>query len=374
MIKYKFSRSVHQDFSTTLRKRVNAYFRENGIPRNANREMYFKTGVILGSFILLYALALSGLVTNLLALFGIYSLMGIGVTLIGTNIMHDALHGSFSPKSSAKWVIEVPAIFLGISAAIWRIQHNVLHHTYTNIEGADADIEYRYVLRFSPFQPLKWFHRYQHIYAIVLYGISTLLWILRKDYFKPFEYLKMGLIKPGKEFRWLYARIVFWKLVYIAVYIVLPILVMPVSPWIVILLFITMHVAAGIFMTLIFQSAHVIPETEFMLPEGNTVEEDFAVHQLQTTSNFATHNRVLTWLIGGLNHQVEHHLFPNICHVHYPGISKIIQDTTKEFNIPYHSQKSFGVAILNHFKMLRNLGRQPQIQVNQLQPQSPVAV
>ncbi len=374
MIKYKFSRAVHQDFSTTLRKRVNAYFRDNEIPRNANREMYIKSAVILGGFFSLYALALSGLVTNLLALFGIFTLMGIGVTLIGTSIMHDALHGSFSPKSSGKWMMDIPAIVLGVAPEIWKIQHNVLHHTYTNIEGADADIEYRYVLRFSPFQPLKWFHRYQHLYAIVLYSISTLLWVVRKDYFKPFEYRKMGLIKPGKDFRRVYSRIIFWKIVYIGVYIVLPILVMPVSPGMVLLLFLTMHVAAGIFMTLIFQSAHVIPDTEFMLPEGSTVEEDFAVHQLQTTANFAMNNRVLTWLIGGLNYQVEHHLFPNICHVHYPGVSKIIQETTKEFNIPYHSQKTFGIAILNHFKMLRNLGRGPRIEAKQPQPPQPVAV
>lgn len=368
MIKYKFSRTVHQDFSSTLRKRVNAYFRENNIPRNANRQMYIKTASILGGFILLYALALSGLITNVLALFAIWSVMGIGVTLIGTAIMHDALHGSFSPKSSGKWMMDIPAIVLGVAPAIWKIQHNVLHHTYTNIEGADADIEYRYVLRFSPYQPLKWFHRYQHIYAILLYSISTLLWVVRKDYFKPFEYRKMGLIKPGKEFRKVYSRIIFWKVMYFGVYIVLPILVMPVPAWMVILMFVAMHVAAGISMTLIFQSAHVIPETDFMLPEGNTVDEDFAVHQLKTTANFATNNRVLTWLIGGLNYQVEHHLFPNICHVHYPKVSKIIRDTTEEFNVPYHHQKTFGIAIINHFKMLRNLGRQEQIQVAGRQP------
>ena len=340
-----------------MKNRVNSYFKENEIPRNANREMYLKTATIFGVYFATYALILSGVISNILVLFLLWGFMGLGITIIGCSIMHDSLHGSYAPKRIGSFIADLPANILGVSATIWKIQHNVLHHTYTNIEGADADIEHRYVLRFSPYQPLKWFHRYQHIYAIVLYSISTLLWVVRKDYVKPFEYKKLGLIKPGKEFRNLYLRILAWKVAYFAFYIVLPALVMPVPFWMVILMFCAMHVAAGIFMTLIFQSAHVVPDAEFHLPEEQMIEENFSVHQLHTTANFATNNRALTWLIGGLNYQVEHHLFPNICHVHYPKVSKIIRETTKEYNMPYHHQRTFLVAIINHFKMLKKLGR-----------------
>lgn len=357
MVQYTFSRKLDQDFSTTLRKRVNAYFKENGVERKANGVMVFKTIFIIALFLATYFTILFSGITNLWLMFGLWGFMGLVITIIGTSVMHDGLHGSFSRKKSVNALVGASARILGVAPEIWQMQHNVLHHTYTNIEHADEDIEHRYVLRFSPFQPKKWFHRYQHIYALFFYGLSSLLWVVRKDFVKPFHFKKIGLIKTQKEFNRLYAKIVAWKLVYYFYYIAIPIILLPFPVWQTLLMFLFSHVIAGIAMTLIFQSAHVVPAANFVEQEEKEIQENWSVHQLKTTANFASNNTFLTWLIGGLNHQVEHHLFPNICHVHYPQISRIVKKTAEEFSLPYHNQRTFGVAIMNHFKMLKALGR-----------------
>lgn len=357
MVQYTFSRKLDQDFSNTLRKRVNAYFKDEGLQRGANGIMVIKSILIIAAFLAIYFVVLFGGITNTWLMFGLWGLMGLVTTIIGTSVMHDGLHGSFSRNKSINALVGASSRILGIAPEVWHMQHNVLHHTYTNIDHADEDIEYRYVLRFSPFQPKKWFHRYQHIYALFFYGISSVLWVLRKDFVKPFHFQKIGLIKTQKEFNRLYARIIAWKVFYYAYYLAVPIYVLPFPAWMVVLMFLVSHFITGVSMTLIFQSAHVVPAANFVEQEEKEVNENWSVHQLKTTANFASNNKWLTWIIGGLNHQVEHHLFPNVCHVHYPQISRIVKETAEEYNLPYHNQSTFAVAILNHFKMLRNLGQ-----------------
>jgi len=361
MIRYKFSRTLHQDFSTTLKKRVNAYFKHHNIRRNGNGEMVIKSVVALSLYFVPYAVMLLSGITNIPLLFTLWLLMGLGMTFIGTSVMHDALHGSYSQKKSVNALMGFSAVVLGIDASLWKLQHNVLHHTYTNIEHADEDIQPRFVLRFTPNQPRKWFHRFQHIYAGFFYSISTLVWITVKDFIKLFNYRKKGLIKSGKAFRGHFMVIVFHKLLYYFAFLILPILVLPVTARLTFLMFISMHMLTGLLITLIFQTAHVMPTSDFVEQEQQAIDQNWLVHQIYTTSNYAMKNKVLSWFIGGLNFQIEHHLFPNICHIHYPKIAQIVQQTTREFNLPYHAQKSFRLAIANHFRMLRELGNRDTI-------------
>ncbi len=362
MIQYKFSRIEHQQFTRVLRQRVAAYFKENNLDRKGNHQMVSKTVASLGMYIIPYVLCMVFAPANLWVLFGAWIIMGLGNAFIGTSIMHDSLHGSYS---RAKWLnrlVGSTAFLCGADPKIWQLQHNVLHHTYTNIDDADEDIAPRYVLRFSPNQPRRWFHRYQHLYAIVFYSISTITWVIWKDYIKVFQYKNKGLIKPGREFWSRFGQIVLKTILYFFFMLALPMLVLPVSPSTVVALFVVMHVISGSLLTLIFQPAHVVPNSKFIAQEEEEIEENWLVHQLATTSNFGTRSKFLLWVTGGLNFQVEHHLFPDICHVHYPSVSKIVRQTVEEFQLPYFEEKSFLSAVRSHFRLLKLLGKQDQLQ------------
>ena len=93
------------------------------------------------------------------------------------------------------------------------------------------------------------------------------------------------------------------------------------------------------------------------------MKNTWAIHQLKTTVNFGAKSKIINWYTGGLNHQVEHHIFPHISHIHYGKISKIVRDTAKEFNLPYKEYKTTRKAIAAHFKFLKEMGRKPALQV-----------
>ena len=358
MIHYKCSKHINKQFAHTLRARVNDYFKENQLSKNANPQMIGKSIFVLSLYLVpLIVMLLLG-ISNVWLLFALWIIMGIGKAFVGTSVMHDALHGSYSRKKSVNLLMGFSAFMIGANPKIWQIQHNVLHHTYTNIEHADEDIVTpSYLLRFTPNQPLKWYHKYQHLYAGFLYGISTLTWITIKDFIKVFQYRGDGLIKNKKDFNKIFLTIVLQKIFYLFTFVVLPMLILPVSPWLVVAMFVTMHFVTGLLLTLIFQTAHVMPTSEFIMQEEEEIEENWWVHQLLTTTNYATSSRLFSWMIGGLNFQIEHHLFPNICHVHYPKIARIVKSTAAEFNLPYYVQKSFRSAVAQHFVLLRLLGR-----------------
>lgn len=363
MIRYKFSSQLDKEFSQTLITRVNAYFSDNQLDKNGNAHMAIKSVAAISLYLIPFAIVLTAGITNLPILFALWMTMGLGKAFIGTSVMHDALHGSYSNKKYVNTLMGISAFIVGVNPAMWKIQHNVLHHTYTNIEGGDEDIKPRFVMRFSPHQPRKWFHRYQFIYAGILYSITTFLWVVIKDFDKLITYKMDGIVKPGKEFYGHLSVIIVQKILYFIVFLGLPIVLLPFSGWLVFLMFLSMHMISGFVLTTVFQLAHVVPTSEFVMQDEENIEQNRLVHQLLTTSNFAMSNRALSWFIGGLNFQIEHHLFPNICHVHYHKIARIVQQTTKEFELPYYAQKSFLGAIKNHFSMLRTLGRQDSMSI-----------
>jgi linoleoyl-CoA desaturase len=357
MIRYKFSKEINQEFSLTLRNRVNAYFKENAISRKANAPMITKTVMALGMYIIPFLFVLFGGFTNIPLLFALWIIMGFGKSFIGTSVMHDALHGSYSQKPFINILMGVSTWLIGIDARIWKVQHNVLHHTYTNIEHADDDIAPRYVLRFTPHQPRKWFHRYQHIYVLFFYGISTVVWVTVKDFVKIFKYRNRGLLKGGSHFTKHLLTLILRKVFYLTLFVAVPVMVLPIAPWITILMFVSMHFVAGVALSLIFQPAHVVESSLFIEQDEEEIDESWWVHQVMTTSNFATGSKIFSWFVGGLNYQIEHHLFPDVCHVHYPNISEIVKNTALEYNVPYHAQGSFIKAVGNHFRILRELGK-----------------
>lgn len=353
----RFSRKDSAQFFKTLRQRVNSYFVDNEIEKTGNFKMYFKTSVIFGAYFGAYALLLTtGVASNWLALLA-YTILGLATSGIGLCIMHDSNHGAYSKTPWINKLFSYSMDLIGASNFTWKIQHNILHHSYTNVYHLDEDIDDKPFLRLSPHGQLKGYHRFQHIYAFILYCFATLSWVISKDFKQLYRYNKSGMtlkngFNPTKEA----VKMILSKTFYYFYIFALPIL-LGVQWWIVLLGFILMHAIAGFVITVVFQLAHVVEGPEhFEAEENGSSENTWAIHQIKTTANFSTKNKFITWCVGGLNFQIEHHLFPHICHVHYPEISKIVKQTVEEFDLPYYEYQKLGVAVTSHIKMLKSFG------------------
>ena len=353
----RFTKATGIAFSKTLRKRVNSYFKTESISKHANTSMFVKTALMLTLFFGPLIIINLGIVTSPALLFLLYITSGLGMSGIGMGIMHDAIHGSYSNKPIVNKLMGLTFNLIGANATVWHIQHNQLHHTYTNIEHADDDINAPFFLRFSPHAKKYWVHQFQHIYIWFFYCLATISWITTKDFVRIKRYHGMGFLSEKNEYRNAVIKMAGWKLFYYSYAIIFPIIIVPQAWWIVLLAFLSMHFVTGLFISIVFQVAHIIPSAEFPLPDENgIIAGDWYTHQFATTSNYSPGSTFFSWLIGGLNYQIEHHLLPGVCHIHYKKLSKIVIDTAEEYGMPYHSNTSFASAIWSHTKMLRHLG------------------
>lgn len=356
----KLPRFVPKDkslFFPTLQKRVNDYFKENNISKHANSAMVIKTIVLLSAFVF-PLLMINLLPLKTWAVLTLFSIMGFALAGIGMSIMHDANHGAYSKKQKVNNWLGYSLNLIGGMVFNWKIQHNVLHHTYTNVHKVDDDIANKLILRFSPHSDAKKVHRFQFIYVFFFYAILTLYWAIAKDFIQYFKYQKEGTNRfTKKENTKYFISMVFLKLLFFAYTIVLPIILQGYSFGVIISGFLIMNAIGGLVLGIVFQLAHSVEEAEFPLPNSsNEIENEWAIHQMVTTVNFARENKLLSWYVGGLNYQVEHHLFPHVCHVHYPEISAIVEQTAKEFNVPYLCAPNIKNAVGSHLRMLKRFG------------------
>lgn len=360
----KFARSGNDSFYEEVKHRVNEYFSSNNISTYSNTKMYVKTAVMLSLYIIPYIVIVSGAVaSNLFVFYGLWLLMGTGVVGIGTSVMHDCNHGAYTHNKTINKLLGNVLNAIGGYSPNWKIQHNILHHTYTNISGLDEDIDTGIFLRMTPDKPLRSFHKYQHIYAWFLYCLMNLYWVTAKDFIKLKAYDKLGLLVKEKiTYRQAVTELIILKVFYACYIFVLPIMFAGL-PWYHILLgFVAMHVVAGFSLACIFQPAHVVETSDFARPnDERRMESCWAEHQIKNTADFAPRNKLLSWFIGGLNYQIEHHLFPHICHIHYPTIAAIVADAAKNHNIPYQVMPTFRSALASHARMLRTLGNKKDI-------------
>jgi linoleoyl-CoA desaturase len=367
--KLKFINTNNSTFFAATRQRVEDYFKQNGISKHANRAMWMKTIFFLSGFFLLYGLIISNLFAPWIMLV-LAMMLGAFAAFIGFNISHDAIHGSFSASKTVNNILSYTFYLLGANPYVWSISHNIVHHTYTNIAGHDEDIEVAPgLIRLDKEENVNKVQRFQHFYAFLLYGLASLSWVLRKDYIKFFQ-KKIGQHETSGHPPIEYFNLFFYKLAYYFMFLVLPMLVLSLSWWQVIIGFVVMHLVEGLVIGLVFQLAHVVEATDFPLPneEGN-VEEAWAVHQMQTTANFSGKSALANFLCGGLNLQIEHHLFPKICHIHYKELSRIVRQTAIECNVPYLENTTFFTALQSHYRLLRLMGKhayQQQIAVKEM--------
>lgn len=356
--KQRFASSNASEFLPVLRERVNEYFTTNNISKNGDSNMIIKTIFMFSLYLVPYFFILFANISNPYLFLGLWMLMGLGGAGIGLNIMHDANHGSYSSNGRINKFLSYSMNLIGGNAEIWKLQHNVLHHTYTNIEGSDDDIDTPPFLRFSPHKKRYGIHKFQFIYTWFFYGISTLSWVTAKEFGQLQKYDKLGLFRKEKQKNIILMQLIAWKLVYYGYAVVLPYVFTDFSLGFILLCFLSMHFVSGLTLSMIFQTAHVMPECEFPVPnENGMLKSSWVEHEMLTTSNFAPKSKALTWLVGSLNYQVEHHLFPQICHIHYHKIAPIVEQTAKEFGVPYNSRRTFISALYHHARMLYILGR-----------------
>lgn len=349
------------DFHKVLKKRVRQYFKTNKISRYADKKTAAKTVLMFLVYFIPLTLLYVGYFQSFTALILLYIVMGLGKAGIGLNVMHDANHGTLFKNKTLNKLCALSMNLLGGSDLAWRYQHNYLHHTYTNIAGSDHDIETTPLLRNSPKQTWKSFHRFQYIYSWILYGLATISRISAREFILLSSAAETGYIKTKSELRKEYAKLLFFKISYVLVMLVFPYVLLDFSIGQILLAFFLMHFITSVILISIFVCAHVMPSSTFEVPDENgKMKDNWAVHQMKTTTNFSQDNKLFTFLIGGLNHQVEHHIFPNVCHAHYPQIAPIVKKTAEEFNVPYHSQQSFFGAIGQHARVLKELSKRPK--------------
>jgi linoleoyl-CoA desaturase len=344
----------NQSFHKDLRQKINQHFESAKQLPTGNIVLHSKAIFLWSLLILLYVHLVFFTPIPIIALLECIIMGGV-VSLIGFNVMHDGAHGSFSKYP---WINEVAGMsinLLGANVYLWKSKHNNVHHTFTNIEGLDDDINASFFLRLSPEQKKLKIHKYQHIYFPLVYALLYFFWVFFAD-FKKYFTGKVGNVPIQKmDFR---NHVIFWafKVIFITLFVGLPIYMVGFVPWLV--GFLLFGAFTGVVLSIVFQLAHTVEGTHFPVPDKVTarVEDEWAIHQIKTTANFATQSKLISWLTGGLNFQIEHHLFPNISHVHYPEISKIIRESCDNFGINYLEYPRFRQAVRSHVAHLRILG------------------
>lgn len=326
--------------------------------------MYFKTAIMLGWFAGSYAFLVFGAETWWQAALGATSL-ALALAGVGFSIQHDANHDAYSRSRTVNRILGRTLDLLGASSYLWHWKHNIFHHTYTNVADADHDINLAPFARLTPLQELRRAHRFQHLYMWALYGFT----VFRMHLVEGFITAKPGRpgvphVPPLRGVRRL--ELFAAKLVVIGWAIVVPMLFHP--WWVVLAFYAGTCFAAGVMLGIVFQIAHCHDAAPFPEPDPDSqhLDDAWAVHQVKTTANFAPNSRLITWYVGGLNYQIEHHLFPKVCHVHYPRLARIVREVCAEFDIGYTSYPSFGAAVLSHGRLLRRMGSSDEALISPL--------
>jgi linoleoyl-CoA desaturase len=343
------------DFHDFLTERVGQYFKDRGLSPHATRAQIAKVFILFVWLFVSYG-SLVFLATTWWQVVPLVISTGLAAACIGFCVQHDGNHGAFSRH---KWVNKLMAYsldFIGGSSYLWERKHNGAHHTNPNIAGHDDDIDVGILGRMAPSQPRLWFHRWQHIYMLFLYGFLVPKWQLFDDFFTVIRGGD-GTNKVKRPRGMDLAVFIGGKLLFLTWAFVIPCQFHP------FLLVVTVYSMTswfmGVVLAVVFQQAHVVEETKFPLPQmpSGKMEFPWAEHQVWTTANFAPRSRVLTWLLGGLNFQIEHHLFPKMAHAHYSRISPIVREVCKMYGLPYNCHPTIWAAIRSHFRHLRAMGR-----------------
>jgi linoleoyl-CoA desaturase len=341
-------------FQSELRRRVDRYFRSTGRGQRDCPQMYLKTAIVAGWFVASYVLLVFLVGTWWLALPLALSL-GLSMAAMAFNIQHDGGHRAYSDHGWVNKLMALTLDLLGGSSYVWARKHNSIHHSYANITGHDDDIDIGPLGRLSPHQRRLKFHRLQHFYLWALYGFLPIKWQVYDD-FRDVITGRIGKHRLVRPKGWDLATFLGGKAIFFTLALVIPLLLHP--AWAVLPLLLAAEFVLGLVLSVVFQLAHCVEEAAFPLPRQDTgrMEAAWPVHQVETTVDFARGSRLLSWFIGGLNFQIEHHPFPQVCHVHYPALARLAEETCREFGLRYVAHETFLAGVASHFRWLRRMG------------------
>jgi linoleoyl-CoA desaturase len=338
-----------------LKGAAHAALSRRGLPSHGGTQIVFKAAFILallvGSYLALVFWAQAWWEVALTAF-----LLSQAIVLVGFNVMHDGAHASFSSRGWVNRLAGRSLDLIGGSATLWRIKHGVLHHSYTNLVGFDDDLDTKGLLRLHTSQPLRPHHRYQVLYALPVYSLLSIHWVLSD--FKEFVTGRVGNhIQRERHSTRDILLFVGFKLNFFILALGLPLALHPWQSALLVLL--AIQLVVGFTTSLVFQLAHVVDLVDMPAPIPGTrrVAEDWAAHQLRTTADFAPGNRLVNWYCGGLNLQVEHHLFSRVSHVRYAHLRPVVQQICSEFGVRYRSYPTVFAAVRGHLRQLAALGR-----------------
>jgi linoleoyl-CoA desaturase len=356
----RLSFAADNEFYVELKRRVDQHMTNNGRRERDCPQMYLKTAIILTTFVTSYVLLVFASSTWWQA-FPLAVVLAFATAAIGFNIMHDASHHAYSNKGWVNRLAVKSLDLIGGSSYLWHWKHVVFHHTYTNIYNYDTDIDLGELGRLTPHHKRLHIHEFQHWYMWFLYGALVIKWNLFDD----FRVAIRGRIgehryrplRGGELATFIVGKVLFFMIAF-----GVPLLFH--SAGIVALFYIFIAFIVGIVLSVVFQLAHAVEEAHF--PREQTpghIDKPWAIHQLETTVDFAPKSRVAYWLLGGLNFQIEHHLFPRICHIHYPFIAPVVEETCQEFGVSYNVVGSFRQGVMSHFRWLRRMGARDEAEI-----------
>lgn len=348
--------SSDDGFHAELKRRVHAKLNQDGVEATGGLRMILKTAVILAWFVGSYLMLLLGSSTVLEAILWSVSL-ALSIAGVGFAVQHDANHHAYSKSPVVNRIMSLSLDMLGAGSWVWNWKHNVFHHTYTNLKDADSDIDIGFLARLSPNHARYRMHRFQHLYLWFLYGLLMPKWHLIDDFQSLITGKISGMRFPrGKPTR--IAALLLGKAFFFSWTLVIPMMLYPV--WWVLGFYLLTWFIVGVALSVVFQLAHCVEEAEF--PQGDSagkINNGWAAHQVRTTVDFAQGHPVWTWYLGGLNYQIEHHLFPRISHLHYPRIAPVVREVCAEYGVPYHAHRTFWGALASHARWLYRMGREP---------------
>jgi linoleoyl-CoA desaturase len=342
-------------FLDDTRREVAEYLAENGVDAAGRRRLYAKgivaSVLMVGSWTVLMFASPGSVYLGVVSYLGLL----LGTMLVAFCVMHDANHGAYFRSRRLNHLLGWTAdVALGISSYAWRVKHNVAHHTYTNVDGYDADITQVPFARFMPVQPRRPWYRFQHVYIWPLYCLMVFRWQTAGD----IAALRRGSIGQSAlrmPRGWDLVGLLAGKAIFVTWAIVVPLLVFP--WWLAVAGYVVFAMTLGLVTATTFQLAHCVEEATFAAPSDLVAQRRvWAVHEVETTVDFCPHNRVLTWALGGLNYQIEHHLFPRVPHTHYPRIAEIVARNCSLHGIRHTSQPTLRAALRSHHRHLRTLG------------------
>jgi linoleoyl-CoA desaturase len=350
----------HKDvnqFYSTLRERVNAYFRDNHLARKGGIEIAVKTTLLFTIYVASY-IAMN---SNQFSLWGTFAwalVFGLANVLLVFNVAHDATHNALFANPLLNRIFRYTFNLVGGNAYLWHITHNELHHAFPNVGDVDSDIHQQTpLIRISPTTEKKWYHRYQAYYATALYMIFSLFLVFQKDYEDiGIIYKKDSPLLGRKHSKRAMISFFGWKLVYYTITVVIPFILIDVSWWQFLVGFVLVHMAMSILLVSVLVPVHLVDEAGFALPENGVIEDSWALHVMKNTMDFSAESKLANYLFGGLNNHLAHHLFPQVTHVHHVAISRIIKQTAEDLGLTY-TNVSMMQALASHYRLLKRMSQ-----------------